>query len=112
MAEKYREFVATHSREDIRLANPMLQRVGDALEEVIPSLVAKRVVDFLEVVEIDYEHRARAAIASRAFHLLRQFLLKPAPVEEAGQKVVGGQVFEVAFESFSLGDVLNLRDQV
>ena len=59
-----REFIATEPRHQVVAA----QRAGDALRDIadqfVADRVAERVVDVLEVVEVDVEHRrGRAAVA-------------------------------------------------
>ena len=63
LRKQHGELVSAHPRQDVRLAHAMPERPGDALEEIIARLVAEGVVDVLEVVQIDHEHRALGAIA-------------------------------------------------
>jgi hypothetical protein len=55
--KQHGELVPAHPRHDIHLANPMLQRSGNALEKIVTALWPKASF-VLEVVEIDHQHRA------------------------------------------------------
>ena len=80
-----REFVATDSAQDVGLPQTLLQGAGHGFEQVVARCVAKRVVDILEMVDINQQHRSRMAVAPRAFGLLCELLLEASPVEETGQ---------------------------
>ncbi len=112
LRKQHRELISADPRQDVRLAHAMSQRSGDALEQIVARLVAERVVDVLEVVEIDQKHCARRAVARTPLHLLGQFLLEAAPVEQTGQEIVIDHVFEASRQLLALRDVLDLRDHV
>ena len=71
-----------------------------------PDGVPERVVDELEVVEVDVEHRAGVAVAARAGERERRVLLELGAVGQAGQRVVVGHVLHVLLGGALLGDVL------
>jgi hypothetical protein len=53
------ELVATDASDRIRVAYRSTQRRGDVSQDVVAGLVSERVVDGLEVVEVQEEHRHR-----------------------------------------------------
>ena len=59
----HREFVAAEPRHHVRAAHAGPQPLGDALQQLVADRVAERVVDALELVDVDIHHRAlRAAL--------------------------------------------------
>ena len=68
---------------------------GDLADQVVAGLVAERVVDQLEAVDVDDHHRALAAVAGAEGDELVEFGAEAAPVEEAGQGVVVGEVAQL-----------------
>ena len=112
LGKEHGELVSAHPRQDVRLAHAMPQRPGDALEEIVARLVAEGVVDVLEIVQIDHEHRALGAVARHPLGLPGQLLLEAAPVEETGQEIVIDQVLEAFRQLLPLRDVLNLGDDI
>ena len=87
-----RELVAGEPGDDIGGANPLAHHPGDLADQVVAGVVAERVVDRLEAVDVDDHHRAAAAVASAEGDVLVEFGAKAAPVEQPGQRVVVGQV--------------------
>ena len=81
----------------IRLA----QRGGDGLEQVVARLVAELVVDGLEVIQIDQQHRPAAAIAGRRLGFLGQRLLEAPAVEQRGQKIVVDEMIQMRLRALS-----------
>ena len=61
------------------------------LKELVAGLVAQRVVDPAEMVEVDEEGRDELAVPPRLLQRLRQPLLIGEPVGQPGQAVVVGQ---------------------
>ena len=80
--------------------------------QLVAGRVAERVVDVLEAVEVEHEHGALGAVAARACARAVELLLEAAPVEQAGERVVVGQVLELLLEALALGDVLHLAQDV
>ena len=62
------EFVAADAGDRVGLAQQRAQPLADFLDELVAGIVAERVVDLLEAVEIEHQQRhllARAAIAGQ-----------------------------------------------
>src|SRR5581483_2355372 len=72
--------------------------------------VAEAVVDVLEVVEVEQEHRAAVPVARSAGHPGRDLLREASPVEQPGQGVVVGQLAQARLAALALGDVAEAPD--
>jgi len=108
------ELVATDAGEHIREAQPPGDRVGDAFEVVISGRMTALVVDLLEAVKIDHEHRGLilVTVASRQLLITGKFLLESAAVEHAGQSVQGCLPSEHLLVTPTSGDVLDVSYEV
>ena len=102
------ELVAAETGHEVVGPDGVGEPVGHGQEELVARLVAEGVVDELEVVEVDEQHRHRRL---RPGELLAQRLPQQAPVGEAGQAVVGGVVGQGLLEEAALGDVLHRADE-
>ncbi|MNP56140.1 hypothetical protein D3C76_1508430 [compost metagenome] len=56
------EFVAAQARDGVDVAQLVLEAHGNALEQQIADRVAEAVVDVLETVQIEEQHRPLAAV--------------------------------------------------
>ncbi len=112
LGQQHRELVAAEARQHVGVPGAGPQRRGDALQHVVAGAVPERVVDILEVVEVEHDDCAAEGIAARSLDLPVELLLEAPPVEGAGEEVVVGQVDELALELLAVGDVLHLHDQV
>ena len=106
------ELVATEAPEDVGLAQALLQRAGAGDDELVARGVAEAVVDRLEAVEVEHEQRALGAVAAAAGDVLGQGAVDAAAVEQAGERVVVGQVAQLVLQAAALGDVLDLHEHV
>ena len=82
------EFVAAEPRDQIARPDAILQQRRHALERLVAAGMAVAVVDRLELVEVDGEHRQPFAGAPAARHRLRQPGFEHQPVGQAGEHVV------------------------
>ena len=103
------EFVAAEPGRHIGFFKATAQAIGDALEQFIADRMAERVVDALEFVDIDIEHRQ---LLARPYRLERLFqpLAEQDPVRQFGQPVVMRQMRDLLIGAPALGDVLDGRD--
>ena len=80
------EFVAAHARHGVAVAHAGDQALGHVLQHAVAGGVAERVVDFLEVVEVDEQHRhlrvQALAVRGRLAHAVDQ----QQAVGQAGQR--------------------------
>ena len=89
--EHERELLAAEPRRHIPVATGGAEHVGEAPQHVVTRVVAERVVDALEVVEVDHEQRQLTARAERV-EVGVDPRLEAAAVAQARERVVGGEV--------------------
>ena len=77
------------------------------LQQLVSAVMAERVVDQLEVIEIDQRDCDDAFAALRAQHHLAQAVVHQQAVGQAGNRIVIGQVLELFLVELGLGDVLD-----
>ena len=56
---QHRELVAAHSCQHALFADDRIQAFGCFAQQHIAGLVAEQIVDFLEAIEVEIEHRHR-----------------------------------------------------
>ncbi len=97
--QEQRELVAAEPGDQIGLARASPQRRADASHQhLVADGVAERVVDRLEVVEIDAEHRDRlAALGCAALDLVHLRRAEQRAVGQVGQRVVPRQMPDARF---------------
>ena len=71
-------------------------RIREVGEQHVARVVAERVVDQLEAVEVDEEHREPALVPLRLRERLLQALAEHRAVEEPGERVVARDELEIA----------------
>ena len=103
------ELVAAEAGEEIGLARRAPEPCRGLLQHLVADGVAMRVVDRLEVVEVDAEHRRLVAARQRRFHP-GHMLEELGAVGQLGQRVVARQMLDPRFLLALLGDVLVRRD--
>ncbi len=80
------------------LRRRVAQEVGDGHDQLVAGLVPERVVDCLEVVEVEHEQRAAVPVAIDVCDVALELRLEPAPVQQAGERIVVGHVAQLALE--------------
>jgi len=106
------ELVATQTGDGIALANTVAQPPGNLLQEEIPLFVAERVVERLEVVEVDEQQGALPTAAGTGRHGNAQAVVQQAPVRKAGQRIVEGQLLDLLLRRLAQRDVREHRNVV
>ena len=94
LIEDHHELVAAEARDDVACAQRTAQPVGHFEQEQIAGLVAQRIVDDLETVEVDEQHRKAAIVALRFVDRLLQQPVEGLAVRQVGQAVVRSEVFD------------------
>ena len=104
------EFVAAEARDEILRAQHLAQPVGDRAQQLVAAGMAERIVDLLELVEVDEQQRGQVlgivldassrSISSR----------KLTPVRKRGQFVEARQMADLGFGVAPLGDVFEQHD--
>ena len=92
------ELVPAHPGHGVLAADGVHQPLADLLDEVVARGVAQRVVDGLEVVQVDEEHAHRLAHPARAHQLLLDPVLEEPAVGQPGERVVPGHVRDLLQE--------------
>ncbi len=82
------ELVAAHPPDRVGVAQPRRQAKCDCLQELVAHLVAERVVDVLELVEVDEERRTLARVAVVSSKELLDPVEDQRTVGKPGQRVV------------------------
>jgi hypothetical protein len=78
-------------------------------QDLVADRVAQRVVDLLEVVEVEDQHRPAGAVAAGEVHLLAHGLEEAPAVEDPRQDVVVGEEAQLGFEVLAIADVARDR---
>jgi hypothetical protein len=102
-AAEHRELVAAEAGHQVPFADRALEPLADLHEQAVTRVVAERVVDQLEVVEVEEQHGERLLAAGEVRGDLLQQL---SAVGQAGQSVVQGPVRQLALPGEPVGDVL------
>jgi hypothetical protein len=84
------ELVAAQAGDGVGGAQQRGQAFADELEQRVARAVAQRVVDVLEVVEIEVQHRHAAFAAARGGRRLLEAVAREPALGQAGQRVVRG----------------------
>ena len=98
------ELVAAHACDHVELARAAAQTLADKLEQLVADMVSERVIDALEVVEVEAKHR-QALAALDALDLVVELLEQQRPVREVGQRIVPCHVRDAFLRALALGDV-------
>ena len=76
---------------DVARPHDLTDQLGELAQHFVGGVVADRIVDALEVVEVDEQHRELAAVAAGAREASLQQLVEATPVRQAGEPVVIGE---------------------
>ena len=103
------ELVAAEPRGGVLGAQAGRQSLGGRAQQLVADRVAEAVVDRLEVVEIDEDHRELTVVAPAARERQGQAILEQRPVGETGEVVVERLMAELLLERDALGDVAEVE---
>ena len=85
------ELVATQPGQGVGGADRGADPLGDGAQQPVAGGMAQRVVDVLEAVEVEQQHRDHAALAAGAGQLLAEPVVQQGAVGQAGEQIVQGQ---------------------
>ena len=91
------ELIAAEARDEVLGPDRLAQPIRDALEEFVADQMSQRIVDALELVDVDVEDRELGALG-----LQQQFLrvaLEQRPVRQVGQRVVMGEMLDLGLDA-------------
>ncbi len=100
--DEHGELVAAQSGDRVGPADDGTQAAADLLQHAVAGGVAEAVVDGLEVVEVDAQHRRAGGRRLGDFQRLADALAVQGPVAEACERVVRGVVLEPAAAGLEL----------
>ena len=103
LRHQHRELIAGEAGDDVGGAHPLAHGRGDAADQAVAGVVAVSVVDRLEAVDVDDHHRPLAAVAGAEGDVLVELGAEAAAVEQAGQRVVVGEVAQLGLGPLGLG---------
>ncbi len=90
--QQHHEFVAPLAADGIREADARLQALGDRLQQLVADRMPERIVDVLEVVEVQIHQGDLLAMTLRQRDRLRQTVVQQRTVRQTGEKVVLGHI--------------------
>ena len=102
--EKGGELVTAHPAGEVGLAERVPQELGHPAEYAVALGMAERVVDLLELVEVEEDERDAVLVAARPFQLELQLARERLVVQQVGQLVVPRLVRELRGGSVEVGD--------
>ncbi|MCW0447782.1 hypothetical protein NB706_000616 [Xanthomonas sacchari] len=105
VAQHHHELVAAETAEQVAGAQLLVHAGGRQLQQRVAGGVAEGIVDALEAVQVDEQHRQRGAALHRLVHRLLGLLAQQLPVRQAGQQVVVGQQLDALAGLAFAGDV-------
>ena len=101
------ELIPTEARDEVPGSGRLAQPIRDALQELVTDQMPQRIVDALELVDVDVEDCELDALSFQ-----QQFLcvaLKQRPVRQVGKRVVMGEMFDLCLDPTPLGHVFHRR---
>jgi hypothetical protein len=115
MAQQNPEFVAADPRHQVALAHAAHQKARDLDQRLVARLVAAAVVDQLEPVDVDEQHRGLLAVAIDAVAQPLERAHEAAAVGKVDQRILVGELVQLADPLLEFGDLaaqrVDFRDQ-
>ena len=84
---KYRELLAAEARHHVVIAGEFHQAARDALEHLVADVMAMRVVDHLEVIEVEDHHSDGFADLAERPQIFDHRVVEVSPVVHAGESI-------------------------
>ena len=100
------EFVAAEPGDQVALLEAAADAACDRLQQLVADMMSERVVDALELVDVDVEQRELMALGG-LFQLALDPLAEQHPVRQVGQRVVMRQMRDLLVGCAAVGDVLD-----
>ena len=105
------EFVAAKSGQRVGRSHIRLQPFGDRLEQPVSDRMSQRIVDILEMIEIEIKHREAALAAARAFDRPGDLGDEDAAIGQSGEDVDLRHPLELVFRFLALRNFAGCRKQ-
>nr|WP_244448562.1 hypothetical protein [Bosea sp. LC85] len=100
------EFVAAEARDDIAAPDRLLQSHADGFQQGIAQFVTERVIDGLEPIEVQIEHRETARLAAMLIERALQMFAKLGAVGQVRQRIMMRHIGNAFLRSPAFGHVL------
>ncbi len=113
--QQHGELIATHPGHGVALANAGTQPLRHLLEDMVTRGVAETVVDRLEAVEIQKQHRNPFVPAGSQLQGSLETILEQRSIGQPGQHVVVGQALDPFLRCLALADInkkADITDQI
>src|SRR6185503_5849226 len=101
------EFVSAKAGDEVFRADRLAQPLSHAFKELVTDQMSERIVDALELVDVDIEDREFASLGFQKQSL--RLALEQRPVRQIGQCVVMGEMLDPGLVASPLGDVFQRR---
>ena len=109
LLEQDRELVTAEARRGVADADAALQPLGHLEQHPVAGRVTEAVVDRLEIVEVEEDHRECGLLAPRAGQRVPDALVEQRAVGEIGDRIVERLVLELLLEGLALADVASVE---
>ena len=88
IVQDHREFIASHTRQQVRRLQDTTQHTRHVTQQLVAGNVSVRVVDYLEMINIQIQQRVLAMHHMYVEHRLGQREFESSAVWQAGQRIV------------------------
>ena len=105
VGQQYRELVTAHACHCVAIAQALADPSPSFNEELVALGVAQRVIDFLEVIQVDEEHRHALLADCACLHFSLQPLAQHASIRQARQRIEVGLVPDQRVDLLALADI-------
>ena len=98
--QQQHELVAAHARDGVDLADHAAQSQRDAIQQLVAGVMAERIVDELEAIQVEHQHGELLAIAFRVHDRLVEAVIEQHAIGKSGQGIVRGDVSQLVVGGF------------
>ena len=106
------EFVAAQPCHDVAGAHRLAQARRDQAQQVVADVVAERVVDILETIEVDQHQRDLAVVARTGLQGELKLRLEGQAIRQMRQRIVIGEMRQAVGRLLALADVGKAGDVI
>ena len=105
------KFVAALSRHQVSLAHDALEAAGDLGQHLVAGVMPNRIVDVLEVVDVDEQHAETDRLAPRAVDLDFQPFVERHAIRQAGERIGHRQTCDAFLRNLLVCDIEHREHQ-
>ena len=103
--ENYDELISPSSEDEVDIPGRVLYGLAGRLQDLVTELVATRIVDLLEIVQIAKEEGEATFLASRSRDFLFDAFVEVSSVVQVGEGIPYREVREGLLRELAFGDV-------